>query len=352
MRRRASITLLIRRALWLALAGLLLAAMGAASAACKLVQVAEWKADLSHGPPLVDGAINGQPIRILIGTGSDRTFLYAAEARRLGLPLRQYSDRKEYTSTGATVQIESANVEELQIGTLRAGKLTLPVLDSGGPQGIAFLLGSDFFAAYDTELDLGHNAIRLFQPSGCKPEQLVYWNNGYFITKLTTPAADQPHVGFAVQLNGDRLSAWLSTSTPISTVTKLAAQSLGLKLGSDTARLLSADLEHPFWDGRFDTLAVGNETIHGARLRVAELFGKATYKSTESMLPQRITDVPDMILGLDFLRAHRIMVLPNQHQMLFTYTGGAVFTAPATATASPAPKAAPSGEPSTPPAQY
>jgi hypothetical protein len=34
-----------------------------------------------------------------------------------------------------------------------------------------------------------------------------------------------------------------------------------------------------------------------------------------------------MLLGVDFLRAHRVLVAHNQRQMYFTYSGGTVFPA-------------------------
>jgi hypothetical protein len=33
----------------------------------------------------------------------------------------------------------------------------------------------------------------------------------------------------------------------------------------------------------------------------------------------------DMLLGLDFLRAHRVLVANSQRRIYFTYTGGRVF---------------------------
>jgi hypothetical protein len=34
---------------------------------------------------------------------------------------------------------------------------------------------------------------------------------------------------------------------------------------------------------------------------------------------------PDMLLGSDFLRAHRVLVARSQRKMYFTYAGGTVF---------------------------
>lgn len=290
MRRYATMALRSSHALSLLLGcGLLWVAAGPAPAACKLLQVAEWRVEASRNRPIVDGSINGKPIRILIATGSDHSFLRANEARRIGLALRQYSDRKQYTTAGV-IQVMTANVQQLQIGTLRLKNLTLPALDSTDPSSeTAFLIGADFFSAYDTEFDLAHGEMRLFQPVGCKPEQLVYWNNGYFMTKLTTPSPNDLHLGIEVLLNGHSTHAWLSSAAPRTYVGKLTAQNSGAKLATNAAPLSNETYEGgAVWDARFDTLAIGNETIRNAPLRVADLFGRAAVQRTGSMLPQHL----------------------------------------------------------------
>ena len=39
-------------------------------------------------------------------------------------------------------------------------------------------------------------------------------------------------------------------------------------------------------------------------------------------------EIRDMLLGVDFLRAHRVFVAHSQRKFYFTYTGGPVFSAP------------------------
>lgn len=345
MRRGANTALLL-------VCGLFFLAAGPALAACKLLQVAEFHTDLSTGVPVVDGAINGKPIHILIQTGSDRSFLLANAARAMGLPLRQYSDRKQYTTSGV-IQVMTASVQRLQIGTLNLKNPTLAALDDrGAPGDITFLVGADLFSAYDTEIDLAHGVIRLFQPVSCKTGELVYWSNGYFMTKLTTPSPNDPHLGIQILLNGNSTHAWLSTGARTSSVDKLTAQNAGVKLGTDAAPLLAeTEGSAPVWNARFDTVAIGNETIHNPRLRVADLFGRDQVQRTGSMVPQRVEGFADMLLGADFLIAHRVMILPHEHQMLFTYNGGPIFTAPSMDASASGPKAAPSAEPAAVPTQ-
>ncbi|MEA1674201.1 hypothetical protein [Nitrospirillum sp. BR 11163] len=56
--------------------------------------------------------------------------------------------------------------------------------------------------------------------------------------------------------------------------------------------------------------------------------------------------MPDMLLGLDFLRAHRMFVAHSQHRIYFTYVGGPVFqvTGPHLRRVAPQPDVAPEGK--------
>jgi hypothetical protein len=36
-------------------------------------------------------------------------------------------------------------------------------------------------------------------------------------------------------------------------------------------------------------------------------------------------DEPEMLLGADFLRSHRVLIAASQHLLYFTYSGGPVF---------------------------
>jgi len=51
----------------------------------------------------------------------------------------------------------------------------------------------------------------------------------------------------------------------------------------------------------------------------------ARFDETGSHLRRRVSGVPDMLLGSDFLRAHRVLIAHSQRKMYFSYTGGTVF---------------------------
>ena len=70
-----------------------------------------------------------------------------------------------------------------------------------------------------------------------------------------------------------------------------------------------------YWSGQFESFAIGNEVVRNPTLRFGEVL-----TSTGPFV-----DVPRMVLGVDFLRAHRVYVARSQRKLYFTYTGGTVF---------------------------
>jgi predicted aspartyl protease len=73
---------------WIAAAAAvaLLAAPTLASADCKLLQIAEFKLDPNSQAPIVDGSINGHPVRVLIDSGATFSGVSRHAAEQLGLP--------------------------------------------------------------------------------------------------------------------------------------------------------------------------------------------------------------------------------------------------------------------------
>jgi len=303
-----------------------------AAAPCKIVQLAELRVSRAANRPMIDGQINGQPIKILFDTGAARSYITAGAARRLKLTLRQNSDQRVY-GVGGEVAVLNTVVEQLKIGSYEADGLRLSVLESKlGQQSddIAFLLGADFFSNFTAEYDLGHGAVRLLRAEGCQPEQLVYWDRAYSLTKLERLSVGDPHFQTEVLVNGKRASAWLDTGASISHISRRAAQDAGVTPGdrdTQAASAISGLAQTPVasWVGRFDTFTIGNETIRNAKLRIADMFGSDRVTETGSNIAHAVQGLPDMIIGDDFFLSHRLVVLPHEHLLLFTYTGGPVF---------------------------
>ena len=93
------------------------------------------------------------------------------------------------------------------------------------------------------------------------------------------------------------------------------------------------------WVGRFDSFSLGGETVKGGvRMQVADLFVDDSRKITGSILPMRPTDTPEVLLGADFFRSHRVLIANSQGRVYFSPIGGSPFLTRAEAVELPSPK--------------
>jgi hypothetical protein len=75
----------------------------------------------------------------------------------------------------------------------------------------------------------------------------------------------------------------------------------------------------------FDTLMIGEETIRNAKIRISDLFGGDQAGQTTSPGFGFFEGLPDMLIGDDFFQSHRVLLMPRERKVLFTYNGGQVF---------------------------
>jgi Aspartyl protease len=250
-----------------------------AAGECKFVKTAEWPVNASAEMLVVDGAINGAKLGVALDTATNVSRIAGSAADRLGLVRREAGGLYTLASGGNAVDVNS--IKEFQVGgsTLKDwGKL---IVEGAEGRDYAVVLGYDFFQQVDVEFDLAHNVVRLFQPQGCGNLSLAYWAPRGAGQVALERDAQRPAIVVPVKLNGKPALAALSTSSTYSLV-------------SDSF-------------GRLDTFAVGDELIRDPTLRTSNI------------------GLRDMLLGLDFLRAHRVLVANSQRRLYFTYTGGRVF---------------------------
>jgi predicted aspartyl protease len=316
----------------LAIAGALAIASGfvAAKPQCHLDQIAEWPVRLERNQLLVDGAVNGQSVVVKLDTGTTRTIILRPAALKLGLALHR--TRSRLYGVGGEADLELAWIGELEIGGITRQNLRLLV--AGGrdrDEGIAVLLGEDFFQKFDVEFDLAHNAVRLYQPAGCSDSSLAYWaSGGASEVEIKAVDAGPPQIVFMVKINGHPVSALLDSGAESSLLNMSDATAAGItpetagvvpigKVGGLGRKSVTT------WLGTFQSVAIGNEIVRDAALPFADLYKDATYAPMGSFIRQRADTLQPMLLGVDFLRAHRVLVVHSQRKIYFTYGGGRVF---------------------------
>lgn len=332
-----------------------LQAFGAGAAhACELKLVGQLPVELGRGDILVDVGINGHPAKLIVDTGSNITSLWRDKAEELKVKLGNTVGTDIY-GVGGRSAIQLAYLNEISIGKAVAHNFRVYVIGSPSVEKqAAGLLGSDFLSQADVDFDLADNKVNLIRENACTGPQMIYWNKPYSQAPMRGGDAENTSFYVTVLLNGHPIEAEIDSGSSVTVIDASLAQRLGaVPLASPVVDENGRGIGYktlPEGVARFDSFTLGDETIKNAKIRTAPLFNAIKIEETGSRLGshENAAELPRMLLGLDFLRAHRIL-LSSSHQMAyFTYLGGPVFdvTAPPNKT-SPTPK--PSVAPATTP---
>jgi predicted aspartyl protease len=288
----------------------------AADAPCQLQKVAELPVMVYDGMPTVDVQINGQPARLLVDTGSDNTLLYRSGAAQLRLDLRRLVDARP-SGAESSDEAQLARVNSLVIGGATVLKdEDLVVVERGDMGPIEGVLGARFLDQFDVEFDIPDGKIRFFRAKGCAGDQVVYWGAAYAVTPLRATTSHGLYIDAVV--NGVPIDTRLDSGASSSLLTPEGA----VRAGASGARDVDT----------FQSFAFGEETIRNAKLRVADRLRADGEISLDSRIATAAKDEPQMLLGADFFRSHRIYVALEQKKVYASYVGGPVF-APVSAAA-------------------
>jgi clan AA aspartic protease (TIGR02281 family) len=301
-------------------------AMAGPSDKCQLVKITEWSVRKDHYRPVVDGSINGQKIGVLLDTGAFQTAILRPAAERLGLR-RVMLDGQRVYGIGGETRAEAAYVDELNIaGSVRKDWPALVVGEHGFSGDVALLLGHEFFEQLDVEFDLAQRVVRLFQPQNCERAWLGYWSRNASMVPLETNS----RIHLTVRINGQPILAMLDSGVGYSKLSREAALVLGATPDTPGARAagcvygLGAQ-RYDSWLAPFESFSLGDEVIRNPSLRFADVWRHNKREATGSNIPRSVSNVPEMLLGSDFLRAHRVYVAHSQRKLYFSYVGGKVF---------------------------
>ena len=262
----------------------------AAHAECRMMKFAEWPVRIESGRLLADALINGQRATVMLHTGMPHSLMPRDAAGALGVPMRQNLD-----SRGATVATQIAFVDQVKIGDSVHKDwrmLVFPLPEYA--QGVSAVIGYDALRQSDVEFDLADHAVRLFRTEGCeRSANLAYWDRKG-VEAVDLGGADDA-IALDVRLNGKPVPAEINTSFARSAVSR-------------------------GWTGAIESFALASERIDKPALQSEEL--PDGYRAGTFILKRELKPVQ---LGLDFLRAHRVLVAHSQGRVYFTYSGGAVF---------------------------
>ncbi|MFP5392372.1 MAG: aspartyl protease family protein [Gammaproteobacteria bacterium] len=301
----------------LALCGLILSCAGAhAAEQCNYREVAQLPLAY-HGTSMqvsAEGQVNDTPAMLLIDTGAQVTSLtrLGSDKRRLVLQ----PTGRTVAGVGGDTRAYATPIRSLALGPVQvAGRGAIRVIDEMGTRPeVDGIVGSDFLMQVDVELSLAEKRIRFFSPQGCDKAFLGYWDANAMVVPLDRDRRGiRPMV--TVELNGVKLNALIDSGAGYSVVHPEAASKAGAQ--EDSVALLETTYASGIGQNmvkmrtaRFKTFALGDERVDNPVLRI---------------MPLNSEDRIDLILGADFLRAHRILLANSQKRMYFSYVSGKPF---------------------------
>jgi len=268
------------------------------------------------GPSLqvtTDGVIDGTPALMLVDTGAYDSFLTRTGTERRGMRLSNLGRVAE--GVGGLSSIYQTRIKEFVAGPARSERGFMRVLsDFGDTPSYDAVLGAPFLLQADLEVSLATKEMKFFRPAdGCGATFLAYWDADALVIPYERYAGESPNPVFTVLLNGQKMQAMIDTGAQGSSVSLAAARRAGVTPdgpGVERAGHVIGVGEKKVarWSTVFKTFQIGEEVIQNADISVIDS-------------PSRI----DVLLGDDFLRAHRVLFAASQRKLYLSYIGGEPF---------------------------
>ena len=285
----------------------------AAHAACA-IQTLELPVKMVGSRAVATVGINGTSVPLTVDSGAFFSFLTEAAAEQLKLQTKRL-DTVRVEGIVGRVETRSTKVSKLE---LLGGSVPNVMFIVGGNEpgaGTMGLMGRNLLSFTDTEYDLAHGMIRFHVPSdGCAKSNMAYWAGTSPVSEseLEFDRSKTPAIRVKVKLDGKQLVALLDTGAT-TLVTASAARRAGVAEADMTPAGFVYGAGHgtaKAWTAPFNKFEFGGEAISNNTLRVGDVDLGET----------------DMLLGIDFVLAHRIYISNAQSKMYFTYSGGKVFS--------------------------
>ncbi len=282
-----------------------------ASGPCQLGLATEVPLTLQDGHLFAAPLLDDQAISMWLDTGAQITTLTTAAADRLSLSLKPLRGTLE--GVGGSNAAYGFVARSFQIGRLRGHNFQLLASDLGlSHRGRVTdgLLGADFLASYDVDLDLPHSKVILFRNAGdCSRPSTALGGDLYTVPMSEDSRGMDPRPHLRVSIAGKTLTALLDTGAPVSLLFRDAARSIGLQ-----PSLLAAD-------PHFRAGGVGSGTAAAVRHVLAPItIGELTVSNLPvAIIDQAAPADAGMLLGLDFMFRVRTWLSFSSRSVILQY---------------------------------
>lgn len=307
-------------ALMLCLLALTPVVQAADAPACRYVPVAtlQLRGSGAIWQATVDGTINGYPAVMLADTGASSSKLVKAWAEKYNVPLRQSGTYSQ--GIGGTSVNYVAQIQDISVGAARSGKTLMAVLGNMGKMpAFDAILGANFMLQMDLEISLAERKLKFFRAADCPDTYLAYWSPDAMEIPFGGTETGHLNPRLIVEVNGTRMEAFIDTGASFTSISRAAAERAGLRVDTPAVEKLGSatgvgDARIDTWQAEVATFTLGSETIKNAHIGIRDNAPQGT-----------TVGMPDVLIGVDFLRAHRVLIAMSQRRFYVTYTGGEVF---------------------------
>ena len=267
--------------------------------------------EIAAAVPLVKASINGAPARFILDTGSEEVVLTGPAVQRLGLasdPRRMITTR----GAGGESRRPAAIIHAMRLGGLDVPDhlapvlpRALPLVGGGRPDG---LLGVTLLSAFELDLDFPNRALTLYAGRLCPATVVPNWRGRY--STLDAAASVRGRFIVPIRVDGHAMSALIDTGTQTSVMATDAAAVAGVD---------AAALAH---DPRTELRGAGPALVTTHVHVFPEVgLGDAVYHHVPLLVADRVAGNPDVILGMDYLAAHRLWLSYARRRVFIADTG-------------------------------
>ncbi|HEY8026282.1 MAG TPA: pepsin/retropepsin-like aspartic protease family protein [Burkholderiaceae bacterium] len=295
---------------------------------CRYVNLSTVPVKFDNLYATVDADIQGTPSTMLLDTGSELTVLTVTKA--VASKLLESGTIPETKDKNGNVVSILRRVHQMAIGGMEAAhQTTLLRIEDKNDLPFDAELGADILFSRDVEMNLSTGEIKFFNPEGCDNAFLAYWDENAGAVDMAKMNEQDHRAVVQVEVNGKTLRAVIDSGTRVSVITPEAAARVGVKLDSPGV----VELAQPgdiagtkAWVATFATFNIGGEVVNHPKIRISDVWHRlrpnsGSLSDEDDMLRLRT----DMILGADFMRAHRLLFAVSQQRLYFSYLGGKVF---------------------------
>ncbi len=274
------------------------AASGPPPPGCGLVCRAELPVRMQNGEPIVTVWLDDQPANLLFDTGASLSSLTTEAAKRLGFTHVMPAHGRVWGIGGgqarALVRVRRlafghVSVQNADLAVLVTGRALAGEVPDGG-------LGDDVLRNYEVDLDLPHDAVRLYQGRPCDG-QLPGWTTQDATLPWTRAFPVGWQVSVPVILDGYPTQALIDSGAQTTVVGVPAALAAGVPQAE-----LTSDLEAKMF-------GIGPGQVPGKLHRFASLVvGGQTIPDVEAAVIAVPFRSPGMVLGADYLQNHKVWI--------------------------------------------